>query len=152
MKRITHEHAAAKNIKIGSSEVQQESRMNPDSSRGLYVTAELRAKARAVQEAKDKKKMLEQSRKVDNDVKQKELAKKKEEAFNRLQSTIKQSLFLKEGLDKHTPATDLKLAYQHLGGKVANLPNGKKETFVSLLEESEITRSIPCRVADNVSN
>eukprot|EP00545_Synedropsis_sp_CCMP1620_P002775 CAMPEP_0119009844 /NCGR_PEP_ID=MMETSP1176-20130426/4633_1 /TAXON_ID=265551 /ORGANISM="Synedropsis recta cf, Strain CCMP1620" /LENGTH=491 /DNA_ID=CAMNT_0006962423 /DNA_START=277 /DNA_END=1750 /DNA_ORIENTATION=+ len=77
MKRITQEHAVAKNIKLGSSEVQQESRSNPDSSRGLYVTAELRAKARA--------------------------------------------------------ATDLKLAYQYLGGKVANLPNGKKETYVSLL-------------------
>jgi len=86
MKRITQEHAVAKNIKLGSSEVQQESRSNPDSSRGLYVTAELRAKARA--------------------------------------------------------ATDLKLAYQHLGGKVANLPNGKKETYVSLLTMNKTIRTI----------
>ena len=151
MKRITHEHAAAKNIKIGSSEVQQETRMNPDSSRGLYVTAELRAKARAVQEAKAKRKALDQSRKVDNDAKQRELATKKQGAFNRLRFTIEQSLSLKEGLFKHTPATDLKLAYQHVGGKVANLPNGKKETFISLLENNDAMRTIECRVDVMVS-
>lgn len=148
MKRITHEHAAAKNIRIGSSEVQQETRMNPDSSRGLYVTTELRAKARAVQEAKEKKKALDKSRKVDNDVKQRELATKKQEAFDRLRFTIEQSLSLRSGLCKHSPATDLKLVYQHVGGKVANLPNGKRETFISLLESSDNMRAIKCRVAD----
>ena len=92
------------------------------------------------------KKALDQSRKVDNNVKQRELATKKEGAFNSLNSTIEQSLFLKEGLDKHLPATDLKLAYQYLGGKVANLPNGKRDTFISLLENNDTMKTIECRV------
>ena len=138
MKRITHEHSVAKNIKLGSSEVQQVSRSNPDSSSGLYVTSELRAKARAVQDAKAKKKELDRFRKVENDSKQREIARKKVDAFNRLQKTIKQFPLLEEGLNKHVPATDLKLAYQHLGGKIGNLPNGKKETYVSLLKINEI--------------
>lgn len=41
-------------------------------------------------------------------------------------------------VNKHVPATDLKLAYQHIGGKIGNLPNGKKETYVSLLKMNKI--------------
>lgn len=68
-KRIAHKHSVAKNIKLGSSEFQQVSRLNPDSSRGLYVTSELQAKARAVQDANAKKKEFDQYRKVENDSK-----------------------------------------------------------------------------------
>jgi len=73
---------------------------------------------------KAKKNALDQSKKVDSDVKQEELATKKEDAFTRLKTTIKLSPSLEE-----LPATDLKLAFHHLGGKVANMAR-RRPTFL----------------------
>ena len=52
----------SKGIKLGSYAHPHESRMNPDTSSGLYVTAEYRVAARRVQnlKVKDKKEKVEQ--------------------------------------------------------------------------------------------
>ena len=57
MKTIVQEHTAAKGIKVGSLAIPVEDRrQNPDTSRGLWVNAAVLAQARAVQNAKQKKK------------------------------------------------------------------------------------------------
>ena len=49
MKTIVQEHTAAKGIKVGSLAIPLEDRRsNPDTSRGLYINASVRAQARAV--------------------------------------------------------------------------------------------------------
>lgn len=48
IKRELQEHAKAKSIKIGTIDVQKNTRMNPDSSYGVFNTAKVCARARAV--------------------------------------------------------------------------------------------------------
>ena len=49
---------------------------------------------------------------------------------------------LEKVLMNHKPTIDLKLTYQHLGGIISNLPDGKKETFALLLSHMEAITSI----------
>ena len=63
LKDIQKEIEGAKLIKLGAAADVRESRMNPDSSSGLYVTAKLRAAARRVATLKeqDKREKAEQA-------------------------------------------------------------------------------------------
>ena len=130
---------SAKAIKIGTSSIPVESRQNPDSSYGLYSTDELRAKARRVQDAKDKKKKLDAASKRTTVLRNAQLAKRKAEAYSRLVVSLRTShnLSLRKALEAHKPIGNLQLACQHLGFKIANLPSKAAEIFVSLLVEHD---------------
>ena len=139
MKRIVQEHVAARGIKIGTATVTEASRMNPDSAMGLYSTDELRAKARCVDIAKKKKKLMDANSKQSNLIKQINQSKKKAAAYSRVSKTVKErpnGLLLCTALEKHSPQQDLQLAYQYLGFKLSNLPNKKNGTFVALLADN----------------
>ena len=62
IKMIIQEQMAAKGTRVSGAGISMESRRNPDTSFGLHNTSEVRAEARAVQAAKELKKMLEQKR------------------------------------------------------------------------------------------
>jgi hypothetical protein len=143
MKRIVQEHSQAKSIKLGSTVLTEQTRQNPDTSSGHHVTDALRAQARAVQDAKKKKKAMDETKKKASAEKQTELAQAKLKAYTRVGDSIRKSLSLAEALRSHQPAGDLKLAYQHLGFKISNLPDGKKETFATVLGADPTLQSIP---------
>jgi hypothetical protein len=143
MKRIVQEHSQAKSIKLGSTILTEQTRQNPDTSSGHHVTDALRAQARAVQDAKNQKKVMDEAKKKVNAEKQTGLAQAKLKAFERVKQSIGKSLSLAEALRSHQPAGDLKLAYQHLGFKISNLPDGKKETFATVLGADPTLQSIP---------
>jgi hypothetical protein len=142
LKAMLQDQNKAKDTKLGSLAVETQSRENPDTSRGLFVTRAILGQAKLVQEAKQQKKTLDLAKKEINIVKISELTTKKSEALARLTLTILKSASLFEGFKSHNPAGDLKLAYQLLGGKVSNLPDGKRETFVKLLLVEEKIISI----------
>ena len=117
-------------------EVSTDSRQNPNTDYGLCVTAATRQKARHVQNARKTKKDIDEKRKEESISKKAALAAKKEEAFKRIMKTLcSTNSPLRDALTDHKPGEDAKLAYQHLGGSITNLPNRKKETFVALLLE-----------------
>jgi hypothetical protein len=142
LKAVLQEQSKAKETKIGPLTVEKQSRENPNTSRGLFVTRAILGQAKLVQEAKQQKKEIDEAKKEINIAKNTELATKKLEALCRLTVTILKSASTMDGLKNHNPAGDLKLAYQHLGGKVTNLPDGKRETFVKLLLVEEDIISI----------
>jgi hypothetical protein len=133
MKSIQLGHQRAKEIKLGKSVVDPESRMNPDSSAGLFVNAALRVQARMVEAAKARKKALDKANKAETAKKNLLHINTKQEAFDRVKNSIMTGDDRHRSLNDHTPSGDLKLTYQHLGGVVSQLPNGRKETFVALL-------------------
>jgi hypothetical protein len=142
LKAVLQEQLKAKETKVGSLAVETQSRENPDSSCGLFVTRAVLEQAKLAQEAKLQKKANDEAKKEINMAKNTELATKKSEALSRLTVTILNSSSLMDGLKTHNPAGDLKLAYQLFGGKVSNLPDGKRETFVKLLLVEEKIISI----------
>jgi hypothetical protein len=142
LKAVLQEQTKAKETKLGSLSVDTQSRENPDTSRGLYVTAAILRQAKLVQEAKQQKKEHDEAKKEINNAKKTGLAINRAEALFRLTATILKSDSLMDGLKNHNPAGDLKLVYQHLGGKVSILPDGKRETFVKLLLVEEDIISI----------
>jgi hypothetical protein len=97
------------------------------------VTRAVLEQAKLAQEAKLQKKANDEAKKEINMAKNTEHATKKSEALSRLTVTMLKSPSLMDGLKDHNPAGDLKLSYQHLGGKTTNLPDGKRETFIKLL-------------------
>jgi hypothetical protein len=119
LKSLIYEQTKAKETKLGSLTVDTQSGENPDTSRGLYVTRAILGQAKLVQQAKQQKKETDEAKKEINMAKMTELT-----------------------LKNHNPAGDLKLVYQHLGGKVSNLPDGKRGTFIKLLLVKEEIRSI----------
>ena len=115
IKQIQQEHFEAKSIKIiNSLEVSEQSRMNPDMFSGLFSCEEVRAKARAVQKAKNTKKVIDKEKQEETLIKNARLMSKKAEAFEKIVNSVRISPTpLKEVLLKHN-TTDLKLVYQHL--------------------------------------
>ena len=120
MKTIVQEHTAAKGIKVGSLAIPVEDRRrNPDTSRGLWVNAAVLAQARAVQNAKQKKKSNDEIKKKNTMMKVTAQVAKRQDAFDKIMIALKNnaSLSKSELLSKQS-TDDLKLAYQHLGGQV----------------------------------
>ena len=136
IKRVQQEHAKAKSIKVGKMEL-EDSRTNPDTSRGLYCNAELRARARAIQNAKDKKAAMDLLKKNESTKKNAKLMEKKKEAFEEVMKALVERQGSKAEILSSFSTDKLKLTYQHLGGKVSHLPNGKNETYVVLLLANE---------------
>jgi hypothetical protein len=127
LKAVLQDQLKAKETKVGSSAVETQSRENPDSSRGLFVTRAVLEQAKLVQEAKLQKKVNDEAKKEINMAKNTELATKKSEALSGLTVTTLKSPSLMDALKDHNPAGDLKLSYQHLGGKTTNLPTRREE-------------------------
>ena len=138
IKRINQEHIDAKSVKVGPSTVLEQSRMNPDTSYGAHVTAEVRARARAVQKAKLAKQQQREASKTINAKKIAEQAKKKQSAYNRVVASIKttRAIDLRTRLSTNT-SDNLKLTYIYIGGVLARLPDLKKATLVIALSEHE---------------
>jgi hypothetical protein len=76
--------------------VDKDSRMNPDTSSGLYVTCAIRAQAEAVDKAKAKKKQIDESKRQETAQKNAQQAKK---------SDTQQSFCAKPELRHAPPAT-----------------------------------------------
>ena len=131
-------------------------RKNPDTSYGLHNTAEIRAEARVVRNAREKKQLLDLNKAKERDIKAGELTKKKKEAYDRVVGTIKESLPDATDLKKHLlrlKLDELKLAYQHLGGMVKDLSDQKKDTIANALSETEEILSVLNRkTSSNDSN
>jgi hypothetical protein len=127
LKAVLQDQLKAKETKVGFLAVETQSRENPDSSRGLFVTRAVLEQAKLVQEAKLQKKVNDEAKKEINMAKNTELATKKSEALSRLTVTLLKSPLLMDALKDHNPAGDLKLSYQHLGGKTTNLPARREE-------------------------
>jgi len=131
-------------------------RKNPDTSYGLHNTAEIRAEARAVQNARDKKQLLDLNKAKEKEMKAGELTLKKKEAYDRVVGTIKESLPDAANLKKELlrfKLDNLKLAYQHLGGMVKDLSDQKKDTIANALSETEEILSVLNRkTSSNDSN
>ena len=89
IKRIQQEHATAKSQKIGSMALNKDSQMNPDTLRGLYVNAAVRAQATLVQESKDLKEKEDKEKKVETQKKNVKLKKKEKDAWVDLLNTHK---------------------------------------------------------------
>ncbi len=102
LKAVLQDQLKAKETKVGSSAVETQSRENPDSSRGLFVTRAVLEQAKLVQEARQQKRKLTRQRRRQTLPKCR-VATKKLEAFSGL--TVKM-----DGLKNHNPAGDLKLA------------------------------------------
>jgi hypothetical protein len=95
----------------------------------LYVHRQVKE-----QTAKAKKKALDAANKVETARKNLTQVNKRQAAYESVKnSVVAASGDRRQGLEAHSPSGDLKLAYQHLGGVVSTLPNGRKETLVELL-------------------
>ena len=134
LKDAMQEIADSKKVAIPKKTIPTATRMNPDSSTGLYITAELRAEARIVSENKivfNEEKARKQGETV---IKKDKLKNKKAAAFDNILCTIKKtSGNTTLGLRAHKTNEDIKLVYQHLGGRLTNLPDGKRTTIESAI-------------------
>ena len=83
---------AAKELKVGSLAIPKESRMNPDTSRGLYVNAGVRAQARSIQLLKDKKSEEDKLKRIEITKKNADILRKREEAYTKLTIDINRSV------------------------------------------------------------
>ena len=135
LKDIQLEINNAKAITLGSYADPRESRMNPDSSSGLYVTAEYRAAARRVATLKEQDKREKAQKAVSTASKNAELATKKKQAFDRTIESIKmqQDKSIRRGLTSHNPKTDIKLAFQHAGGVLSDCSNTRYSTYIDTI-------------------
>ena len=124
---------AAKELKVGSLAIPKESRMNPDTSRGLYVNAGVRAQARSIQLLKDKKSEEDKLKRIEITKKNADILRKREEAYTKLTIDMNRSVSPIEDVLSTMTTESLKLAYQHLGGVISKLPNGRKETYISVI-------------------
>ena len=130
IKDVMQELNRAKKVKI-PNDIPKPSRMNPDSSSGLYVTAELRLSARAVSRNKDNFNTEKAAKRIETDMKNAKKMKERKDSYDRLLATIfKTKGNISTGIAKHNNTPDIKNVYQHLGGKLSDLPNGKRHTIV----------------------
>ena len=77
IKMIIQEQMAAKNTKVSAASISIELQKNPDTSFGLHNTAKIRAEARAVQAAKEMKKILDVKKAKEKEMKAGELTLKR---------------------------------------------------------------------------
>ena len=129
-KDIQQEIANARKLKIGPSTVSKHTRQNPDSSTGLCLTSELRAKARIVSNNKKKHDAEEVRKKIITTNNKMLLQSKRHAAFERVKSSVKCKHYdLHLGIASHSSGDDIKAAYLYCGGKASNLKDAKRSTF-----------------------
>ena len=136
LKDIQQEIDALKKVKVTKHMNPRDTRMNPDSTSGIYVAGEARAHARLVEENKRKHAQEEAAKKIRAAARNTALRNNRTAAFLRVHQTVKDnsgSLGLSDALTKHKPASDFALALQHLGTKPSSLPDGKKATVIDAL-------------------
>ena len=126
--------ANSKKVIIPKKTIPTATCMNPDSSTGLYITSELRAEARIVSDNNilfNEEKVRKQRETV---IKIDKLKNKKATAFKNILCTIKKtSGNTTLGLRAHKMNEDIKLVYQHLGGRLTSLPDGKRTTIETVI-------------------
>ena len=65
----------------------------------------------------------------------------RKDEYDRLLATIsKTGLNIATGVHAHTLTGDIKLSYQHLDGKMSNLPNVKRQTIKDVLLSRYVSR------------
>ena len=104
----------------------------------------VRAKARMVQNLKDKKEEEDKHKKEKTQKKTVDVKRKREEAFTNLLTLLQTSEAPIADVLGTLTTDKLKLVYQHIGGAVSKLPNGRKDTFVTVLaQRKELSRPAP---------
>ena len=135
LKDVQQEIANLRQIKITKQMNPLETRMNPDSTSGIFVSGEARAHTRIVDKNRKKAAREKQVKKAAAEQRNLTNRDNREKAFRRLRETVakNESDSLQAALTKHKPATDFGLALQHLGTKPSSLPNGKKATIIDAI-------------------
>ena len=129
IKRIHQEHMSAKGVKVGTTALKKESRMNADTSMGLYANGAVRAQAKMVQQLKDIQKQHDKEKRGEIQKKITVRNSMRKEAYKKVLTSLKKSYAPLPEILNTLITENLKLVYQHLGGMVSKLPNGKKETL-----------------------
>ena len=99
------------------------------------MNAATRAQARAVQKANEKKLELDSITRETTFQKVAVAKKKRKEAYENTTSQLQDKVIDKADILKKQLTEMLKLTYQPLDGMVSKLPNGRKETYVTVLLE-----------------
>ena len=124
-----------KKLKITKQMNPLETRMNPDSSSGIYVCAEARAHSRIVENNRKKAAEDKLRKKAASEKRNSTARDNRANAFKRICETVAKNhaLPLEQALAKYKPASDFALALAHLGTKPSSLVNGKKATVIAAL-------------------
>ena len=135
LKDVQQEIDSLKKIKITKQMNPADTRMNPNSSSGIYVAGEARAHARLVETNKKIYAQQKAATKVATQARNSTNRRNRAEAFQRIRKTVleQNQEDLSKALDEHKPASDFALALQHLGTKPKLLPDGKKATIISAI-------------------
>ena len=135
LKDIQQEIDSQRKIRITKQMNPLKTRMNPDSSSGIYVAGEARAHARLVEINRSNAAREKLNKRAATEKRNSTSRENREEAFQRVRKTVtdNESDSLATALDKHKPATDIKLALQHLGTKPSTLADGKKATVINAI-------------------
>ena len=130
----SQEIANAKKVSLGSCTVPTNTRQNPDSSTGLAVNSELRAKARIVSNNKIAHKKQEEEKKKQQLRKLALLTARRQKAFDKVRATVaSKGGDLTLALSSHSSGDDIKEAFAFCGGKAATLTGGKRATFITAI-------------------
>ena len=133
-KDISQEIANAKKVSLGSCSVPTNTRQNPDSSTGLAVNSELRAKARIVSNNKIAHKQREEEKKKQQLQKQALLTARRQKSFDKVRATVaNKGGDLALALSSHSSGDDIKEAFAFCGGKASTLTDGKRATFIAAI-------------------
>ena len=83
---------ATQELKVGSLATPNESKMNPDISRGFYMNAGVRAQARSIKLLRDRKFEEDKLKRSEITEKNADILRKREEAFTKLMIDMKHSV------------------------------------------------------------
>ena len=135
LKNIHLEIDSQRKINITKKMNPIKTRMNPNSSSGIYVAWEVRAHARRVEINRRNVAREKLSKKAATKKRNSAARENREKAFQRLRQTVmdNKSDSSTTALNKHKPATDFTLALQHLGTKPSMLANSKKSTVINAI-------------------
>ena len=106
------------------------------------MNLDIRAQARAVHDAKERKKEVDKMKSMETSQKNAAQIEKRADAYTKTVTALRNNADpIKEVLTK-LRGDILKLTYQHIGGVVSKLPNTKKETFIGALGNHESINTI----------
>ena len=128
---ISQEISNARQTKLNQARQLENTRLNPDTSTGLFVKAEHRVQARIVDENKLRHEKEKQEAKIVSENKKAVRTCKQKEAFERVRTTVmkNKSDNIHQTLSAHDNNDDIKLAFQYCGGILNHLPNKKRITI-----------------------
>mmetsp|Transcript_3737 Transcript_3737/g.8136 ORF Transcript_3737/g.8136 Transcript_3737/m.8136 type:complete len:590 (+) Transcript_3737:62-1831(+) len=133
-KKAAQLQASAKQINLGTGAVDTSTRMNQDTSAGLWMNGTARARARMVQKNKKEAEVKAAESKKKAALERERLAGERAELFEEYSARIRG-----KGVDaiddKGTKAQDLVKILQHLGVRPVDIPDKKRPATVSMLRE-----------------